>query len=250
LVGLFRPRRRAPDVAAWQATLALPVFAGLGEAERQQLHALTEQLLADKTFSGAAGIAVDAAMASRIAAFAALPVLEIGLAAYADFREIVVYPGEFLYEGEEVDEIGVVHPVRHARSGEAMHGGPLVLSWEDVLASGQGDGYNVVIHEFAHKLDMKTGVVDGLPRLPPDMAVAEWAAVWRAAFIDLRARAERGEEGEIDPYAGEDAAECFAVMSEYFFEVPDVLKASYPAVYAQLRRFYRQDPQARMEPLS
>ena len=245
-MALFRPRR-TPDAATWQAVLALPVLAGLGEAERRRLHVLTEDVLTDKHFSGAAGIEVDTVMATRIAAFAALPALEIGLAAYADFREIIVYPGEFIYEGEEVDEIGVVHPVRHARSGEAMHGGPVVLSWEDVLASGQGEGYNVVIHEFVHKLDIKTGAVDGLPRLPADMSVTDWAAAWQAAYADLRARSERGEEGAIDPYAGEDAAECFAVLSEYFFEAPAVLRASYPAVYAQLCSFYRQNPQARME---
>jgi Mlc titration factor MtfA (ptsG expression regulator) len=52
----------------------------------------------------------------------------------------------------------------------------------------------------------------------------------------------RGEETDIDPYAAEHPSEFFAVASEVFFEAPDLLRAEYPAVYAQLRLFYRQDP--------
>ncbi len=238
------------DEDAWADVLSLPLFAGLDEGEGEKLRELVRKLLADKTFSGAGGAEVDDYMRTAIAAFAALPVLHLGYEGYRGWHEIVVYPGEFLHEGNETDEAGVVHHIRHVRSGEAMYGGPLVLSWDDVAASGGGEGYNVVIHEFAHKLDMRNGHVDGLPVLHSGVNVAEWSTAFAAAYADFCRRVEAGEDPEIDPYAAESPAEFFAVLTEYFFEWPEALHAAYPAVYEQLRRFYRQDPLLRMEPLA
>ncbi len=247
-----RPGPRRLDESAWAEVCQAPVFAGLSDDGFSRLRELATQLLLDKTFSGAAGTEVDDAMATVIAAFAALPVLNLGYAPYRGWNEIIVYPAEFIHEGEEIDEAGIVHHIRHARSGEAMEGGPMVLSWDDVLASGGGEGYNVVIHEFAHKLDMHAGGVNGRPALHAGMSAEAWATAWNAAFAELGRRA--GADGadavdadEIDPYAAESPAECFAVLSEYFFEAPDVLNAHYPAVYEQLRLYYRQDPLARIE---
>lgn len=247
LRSLFGRTPPALDEVAWREVLALPVFHGLTPSEVERLRARALAILADKTFSGAAGAEVDAAMRTAIAAFAALPVLELNPRAYGDWREVVVYPGEFIHEGHETDAAGVVHHVRHVRSGEAMEGGPLVLSWDDVTASGGGEGYNVVIHEFAHKLDMANGAVDGLPPLHADMRVVDWSAAFTAAYDDLCRRVDADAATEIDPYAAESPAEFFAVVTEYFFEWPQALNAAYPAVYAQLRRYFRQDPLQRQE---
>lgn len=236
----------ALDEATWQAVMGLPLFDGLDVAERARLHELATQLLADKAFSGAGGIEVDDGMATAIAAFAVLPVLNIGYEGYEGWREIVVYPGEFIYEGEHMDEDGIVHHVRDVRSGEAMQGGPMVLSWEDVEHSGQGEGFNVVIHEFAHKLDMVNGDANGRPPLHTGMIPEDWARDFQTAFDDLCRRVDAGEDTVIDPYAAESPAEFFAVLSEYFFEVPDLLQQAYPAVYEQLVSFYRQNPLARL----
>ncbi len=247
LKSLFGGPPPALDEEAWHDALAQPVFDGLDDDERARLRDLARQILADKDFSGAGGAEVDDYMRTAIAAFAALPVLNLDADAYAGWREIVIYPAEFIHEGHETDEIGVVHHVRHVRSGEAMYGGPLVLSWDDVAASGGGEGYNVVIHEFAHKLDMRNGAVDGLPPLPAGMRVAEWSAAFSAAYEDFTRRVERGEETAIDPYAAENPAEFFAVLTECFFEWPEAVREAYPAVYDQLARFYRQDPFKRLE---
>lgn len=236
------------DEAAWRAVLELPLFDGLDAAERQRLRNRVIGLLADKAFSGAGGLEMTGAMATTIAAFAALQVLNLGEDWYAGWTEIVVYPGEFVYEGEQMDETGVVHHVRHARSGEAMERGPLVLSWQDVAWSGRGGGFNVVIHEFAHKLDMRNGSANGRPPLHAGMDSDDWARILQAAYDDLCRRVDRNEETLIDPYASENPAEFFAVLSEYFFEAPDVLHKACPAVYAQLAQFYRQDTLARLSP--
>lgn len=237
----------AVSEADWRQALSPPLFAGLTAEERERLLDLARHLVADKTFSGAAGLQVDGQMAATIAAQAALPILKLGEGWYAGWQEIVVYPGEFVPERDEVDEAGVVHRVHRPMSGEAWQGGPLVLSWGDVEESGHCEGYNVVIHEFAHKLDMMNGAVDGLPRLASTAAVEAWAAAFSPAYEDFCRRVDAGEPTELDPYASESPAEFFAVLSEYFFEWPEPLQAAYPAVYEQMQRFYRQDPLARLK---
>lgn len=236
----------------WQeavsSTLALPLFFGLSEAENASLRGLAEQLLADKTLSPVSGARLDASARAAIALQAALPILNLGYPAYQGWREIILYPAEFVPDREVTDDFGIVHRVRHPLSGEAWEGGPLVLSLDDVAASGHCQGYNVVIHEFAHKLDMRNGAVDGLPALHSGMSVETWAAVFNAAYEDFCRRVDADAETEIDPYASENPAEFFAVLSEYFFEAPDVLFADYPAVYEQMRLYFRQDPLTRLAP--
>lgn len=234
------------DGQAWTAVMDAPVFDGLTEDERTRLHELALQLLADKAFSGAGGLEVDNAMATVISAFAVLPVMNLGYDWYDDWREIVIYPAEYVFEGEQMDANGIVHRVHHVRSGEAMQGGPMVLSWQDIENSGRGEGFNVVIHEFAHKLDMKNGHANGRPPLHSGMDPEIWAHDFQAAYDDLCRRADSGESTPINPYATENPAEFFAVLSEYFFEMPDVLQQEYPAVYEQFAQFYRQQPLQRL----
>ncbi len=139
----------------------------------------------------------------------------------------------------------------------------MILSYEDVALAADAEarvaGYNVVIHEFAHKLDMRNGDPNGFPPLHAGMGAKEWKAAFKAAYEDFCGKvdaAERLTERRmqaaldrlpIDPYAAESAGEFFAVASEAFFETPELLAPAYPAVYEQLRLFYRQDPRARLK---
>lgn len=250
LKALFGRSASLPDPGAsdWAAALDLPIFQGLSAAERRRLGQLAEQLLDGKTFSPVAGAEPSGADIAAIAAQAALPVLNLGTSWYEGWNEVVLYPAEFAHEADEMDEIGVVHRVRHVRSGEAWEGGPLVLSLDSVRMSGWQEGYNVVIHEFAHKLDMNSGSVNGFPPLHANMNREAWSTHFGMAYRDLCRRLDALEEladSEIDPYAAESPAEFFAVMSEYFFEWPELVVRNYPAVYDQLRLFYRQDPMRR-----
>ena len=142
------------------------------------------------------------------------------------------------------DEDGVVHTGDDVLSGEAWEQGPVVLAWSEIEASGRGEGFNVVVHEFVHKLDMLGGEADGVPPLHGDMRVPEWVAAFDAAYDDLCDQLERGEEPWLDPYAAEDPAEFFAVCAEMFFDVPQRFRAEYPDVYDQLKRYFKQDPAA------
>jgi len=198
--------------------------------------------LAEKSFSGAHGLPVTDAMRVSVAVQACLPVLELGLDAYAGWSGIVVYPGDFRVHVAETDDAGVVHEFDDERAGESWPGGPVILSWD---AARHAPDMNVVIHEFAHKLDMANGEADGVPRLHAGMDRAAWAHAFRTAYQGFCDALERGRETWLDPYAAESPGEFFAVMSEMFFTEAAEARRRYPDVYDQLRRFYRQDPAAR-----
>jgi Mlc titration factor MtfA (ptsG expression regulator) len=242
-------RQRAADrmqvaPAQWaRIEQSLPFLDFLPAPDRPRLRRLALEFLADKQIHGAGGMNVTDDMLLSIALQACLPILHIGLEAYADWVGIVVYPGDFVIPRSVVDEDGVVHEYDDEVLGEAWEGGPVLLSWFD--GATQPAGINVVIHEFAHKLDMGNGEVDGYPALPADMSATDWAAAFQPAFDDFCRRVDGGEDTLLDPYGAEHPAEFFAVMSEAFFETPGLLKSEYPAVYTQLSMFYRQDPAAR-----
>ena len=238
------PTRPAVDAAQWRRVEAtLPFLDHLTAADRARLREMALAFLASKQFHGAQGLALDDDMLLAIALQACLPVLHIGLQAYDGWVGVIVYPGDFLIPRRIVDEAGVLHEYEDEVLGEAWEGGPVLLSWfadEDAPA-----GVNVVIHEFAHKLDMENGGVDGLPRLRPGMSRRAWAEAFGKAYEDFCAEVDRGADTEIDPYGAEHPGEFFAVVSEAFFETPLVLKRRFPAVYAQLCLFYGLDPGAR-----
>lgn len=217
-------------------------MAGLDDDERARLRGLSEAFLAEKQFSPAGDLQLTDECCLSITLQACLLILNLGLPAYRGWLEIVVYPHEFVVPRTEVDESGVVHEYRDRASGEAWEGGPLLISWDDVQMS--GDGYNVVIHEFAHKLDMQNGEVDGIPELHSGIGVDEWRRILQDAYADFCNRVELGtaDQAGFDPYASEDQGEFFAVMSETYFEAPELLFSSYPEFYRLLCRYYKQNP--------
>ncbi|MFN3883515.1 MAG: zinc-dependent peptidase [Rhodocyclaceae bacterium] len=219
---------------------ALPFLDRLNAEERQRLREMARAFIAEKEWSAAAGLTLTPAIQLSIALQACLPILELGLDWYHGWVGIVVYPGDFVIPRQFVDEDGIVHEYDDAVLGEAWEGGPVLLSWFDDPA--EPGEVSIVIHEFAHKLDMTNGAVDGLPRLHAGMSAQDWRDAFQPAYEDFCRRVDAGEDTAIDPYAAEHPSEFFAVVSEVFFEAPELLMAEYPAVYAQLRLFYRQDP--------
>ncbi len=215
---------------------------GLSAAEHDRLREYVTLFLHAKQVSGAHGLTVTDEMHVLIAAQACILILNLDLDYYEGWVEIIVYPGEFVRDYEYVDEDGVAHHARESVSGESWLGGPVILSWEDVEAAGIGAGYNVVIHEFAHKLDMLNGDANGFPPLHPDMSRQEWSEVFSRAYADFCTRVDADEAVPVDSYAAENPAEFFAVMTEAFFETPLAVQTHYSAVYNQLTLFYRQDP--------
>ncbi len=252
----------------WEATLAmLPFVARLSVAECTTLRSLACRLLETKQMAGAGGLELTAAIQVNIAVQACLPVLNLGLEWYRGWSSIVVYPDEFLVPRTVTDDAGVMHEYSEPLSGEAWHGGPLLLSWADAQRATTEGGlpYSVVIHEFAHKIDLLDGDADGIPPFAAALHVGlradHWSSILSETYERFVAELELIEmelPAGIDPdspeadahyarlpldaYAGDDAAEFFAVSSETFFVDPARLQQAFPDWYQQLAAFYRQDP--------
>ena len=256
----WRDRRAAaaaPPIphALWQATLAAyPFLAALAPGDTALLRRLAGRFLATKQFTGAHGLVVSDAMALAVAAQACLPLvgwarrLDVrrALAAYDDFVGIVLHAGdEMRARRESTDAAGVVHRYDELLVGEAMERGPITLAWRAVTdAATQADtGFNVVIHEFAHKLDLRDGMADGCPPLPRGFlgatstaaARARWLRVLQPAFEAHRERCIRAERfGDappwLDAYAATSPAEFFAVACEGYFVQRNALAAELPTL--------------------
>ena len=252
------------DAALWSAVIGgLPFLGYLDQAELARLRDMALVFLAEKEMHGAHGLVLADDVRLAIALQACLPALNLGLDLYEGWIGIVVHPGEFRVRRAEVDDAGVVHEWEDGLAGESWPGGPVVLSWNDVRLGEAG--YNVVIHEFAHKIDMLNGDADGYPFAHSGMDAQTWHAVLEASYRRFCAAVERGarqtsrrqdesvaidEQGRelpFDPYAAEDPAEFFAVMSEEFFTDPLSLREAFPELYRELALFYRQDPAPRLD---
>lgn len=237
-------RRPIPD-PLWQLTLARFPFLALRSAE--DLLALREMstlFLAEKEFNGARDLVVSDEMAVAIAAQACLPALKLGLHWLDRFVGIVVHEDAVVARREMEDEDGIVHAWDEELSGEAMSGGPVMLAWRDVDEAGESAevGYNVVVHEFAHVIDMRGGVTAGLETVDPQSERGQWLQALADEYEQFAERIDREEETFLDPYGAEALEEFFAVAAEAFFVAAFEFKAEQPRVYDLLRTFFRQDP--------
>jgi hypothetical protein len=238
-------RRRAIPDDLWKRTLVrYPFLQRRDPADAAELRRLTSLFLDRKEFVCTGSLQLTNALAVAIAAQAALPVLRLGIERYDGFVGLVVHPEPVVARREHADDDGVVHAYEEPLAGEAMAGGPVMLVWPDVRRAGQSapQGYNVVIHEFAHVLDMADGLADGVPLLPPSIDRGGWCAMLDREYQTFAARVEREEETALDPYAASAVEEFFAVASESFFVDPARMRAEHAALYGQFRNFYRQDP--------
>ena len=162
---------------------------------------------------------------------------------FPGFTSILVYPDT--YVAKQVSHDGSLESIQDShRAGESWFRGPIVLSWGDTLRGSLNakDGHNVVIHEFAHKLDEQNGSMDGLPILREHSHYSDWASVLREEFDSLKYRSQRGKNSVMDEYGTISPPEFFAVATESFFEKPKQMKKKLPDLYEQLSRFYNTDP--------
>ncbi|MEX0734535.1 MAG: M90 family metallopeptidase [Steroidobacteraceae bacterium] len=234
--------------AAENALLARhwPGYARVPQALVPRLDALTAVFLGEKEFVGCRGLAITPAIRLVVAAQACLLVLGRDRPPYELVRSVLIYPSQFVVAEKWHDEDGVVTEEERVLSGQAWDVSRILLSWEDVENAGDDDGgaYNVVIHEFAHYLDLEAGGADGTPQLDSAADRRRWSAVLASEFERLQDSVERGEETFLDDYAAQDEAEFFAVASEAFFEQPREFARRLPALYGELRGYYRLDPAA------
>jgi Mlc titration factor MtfA (ptsG expression regulator) len=243
--------------SVWDACAAqMPFLSALPPSALERLFDLADEFAARKDFSGAQGFEITDAVRAAIALQACLPILRLGLSAYDDFIEVIVYPDRFIAPRAQVDVSGVVHESVEELSGETMPGGPVVLAWPDVDPAMGAPGLSVVIHEFAHKLDMLDGEADGAPPLP-GRAKDRWTECLDQAYerfcemlgeveasipIDIDPESEAADQYyallPLDAYAATDHAEFFAVASEAFFTMPEAIQSIFPHLYAMFSDYF------------
>ena len=228
----------------WQSvTRRVLVLRGLDAVQMAHLRELATWFLYSKSITGAQGLNVTLPMRVAVAAQACLLILNLDIDCFDNWVEVILYPGAFRVNHEQVDAIGLVHDEASVLTGEAWLRGPVILSWDDVERDTYhpNPGRNVVLHEFAHKLDGLNGVANGLPPLRRGMSRKKWAEDFSAAYDALVSQVAAEKSACINPYAATSPAEFFAVVSEYFFTAPDILKNCCPGVHRQLTLFYRQE---------
>jgi len=239
-------RRAIPD-DLWELTLArMPFLARLTELERTELRRLCSLFLDQKQFTGVRGFHVSDDVAVTVAAQACLPVLKLGLGLYGGFVQIVMHQDEVVAQRSVVDEDGIVHEYDESLTGEAMGGGPVMLTWADVRDAAESAdwGYNVVIHEFAHVIDMADGEADGVPPLPDLAARERWIEVIDEAYSEFCDLVDSGADTVVDPYGANSVEEFFAVAVEAFFVTAPAFQREMPELYRLLADYFRQDPAA------
>jgi len=227
----------------WQSvTRRVLVLRGLDAVQMAHLREMATWFLDRKSITGAQGLEATPSMRVAVAAQACLLILNLGVEHFDGWVEVILYPGAFRVKHAQMDAIGLVRNEASVLTGESWLRGPVILSWDDVERDTYRfqAGHNVVLHEFAHKLDGLTGVTNGMPPLRHGMSRKRWAEVMSEAYDALCLQVAAGETGFINPYAATSPAEFFAVLSEYFFTAPDILKNCCPGVHKQLTLFYRQ----------
>jgi Mlc titration factor MtfA (ptsG expression regulator) len=219
------------------------LYSRLPDAERQQLHGHVNVFLEEKRFLGVAGQEITPEVAVTIAGTACLLLLNRESSYFPGFSSILVYPDT--YEADQVDYDGVVETrKRSKRAGESWHRGPIVLTWSNVLQGSidAGDGYNVVLHEFAHKLDEENNGTNGQPILHVAGHYREWAEVLGREYRSFADRVSHRKNKVMDEYGLTSPPEFFAVATESFFEKAKAMQRRLPELYEQLKKYYAVDP--------
>jgi MtfA peptidase len=232
--------------ASWRDRLAVrwPTWATLSGDEQHRLEGLIVAFIAQARWEAANGFAITDDMQLVIAAQACLLVLELDLDLYRRVESIIVHPRTVVLHGARSVGSGMVADGPLAISGQAHHqAGPVLIVWSTAAFEARHSqvGTNVVYHEFAHKIDMVDGVLDGTPPIDDHVLRARWVEVCTAEFANLR----RGRPSVLRDYAATDPGEFFAVATEQFFTQPVALRYGNGALYEVLQGFYRQDPAAR-----
>lgn len=236
-----------PDIP-WEKALAIPVLANLSVDEQLKLAQMADRFLQQKRLVTLQGFELDTLQSARIALLFCLPVLELGIELLDGFHEVLIYPTPFVVDDEWEDDIGLVHNQQMVQSGQSWQQGPIILNWLDIQDSFDASGFNLIVHEVAHKLDTRNDDrASGIPLISL-REVAGWEHDLHAAMDNIQDEIDLvgKSAASIDAYAATDPAECFAVLSEYFFSAPELFAPRFPALWQRFCHFYQQDPLQRL----
>ena len=256
-MGIFHPfrdhRRKGiveePFPSEWAKIIDVyvPYCRMLNASERARLWNLIKVFMAEKNFEGCSGMVVSDEIKLTIAAQACLLLINLRHDYYEKLVSILVYPQGFTFEQREYGASGTITEEQIPVSGLSTSIGSIALSWPDTAGGARrpDDGVNVVLHEFAHQLDLLDSAMDGAPVLNTRSMYGEWAKVLGNEFERLRSEVAQDIPSLINSYGATKPAEFFAVVTELFFEKPCELLREHPALYEEFKQYYGQDPVTR-----
>ncbi|QDT66361.1 Protein MtfA [Calycomorphotria hydatis] len=233
-----------PDSPEWEPILAenVPILRVLNADQQALLRRKMRVMLAEKSWEAIKGFAVTEEMIITVAAQACFITLSFPDELFDNVKSIIFFPEEYDRPTSGLERRGLIATKRtDVRYGEAMLGGPVCLSWQDVLRGGQNphDGVNLVFHEFAHVLDMADQSVDGVPSNYGIDNLDKWEVSMQQEYRQHVSRVRRGRPILINPYGATDPAEFLAVGTEVYFERGPAMKEHLPKLYELFERFYR-----------
>lgn len=208
------------------------------------MEGLIQAFVFDIRWEAAKDFELTESMQVLIAAQACLLILELDADSYRGVGSIIVHPSAVVLTGPRSTGNGMVSSEPYRIDGQAHFGGPVIVSWDAVASDARHPirGHNVVYHEFAHKLDMLDGTIDGTPPLVIGDARTRWIEVCGREYKAIR---NGTSGGLLRDYGGTDPGEFFAVATEMFFSRPVELFSQKQDLYEVLADFYRQDPASR-----
>lgn len=238
----------APFPAGWRDLLAghVAFYQGLAEADKTRFEQAMQLFLARTRLTGIQ-TEVDDLTRVLVAAAAVIPVFGFPGWEYPTLHEVLIVPDAWQLETRPDQEVQslqgtLLGSVQGFQTSQYMRLSRAALVQGFANAE---DRHNVGVHEFAHLVDEADGQIDGVPSavLPPALRGA-WAEVLHRELAAVRA----GHAPDIDPYAGTNEAEFFAVVNEYFFERPEKLQAHHPALFDLLTQALHQHPEQALHP--
>jgi Mlc titration factor MtfA (ptsG expression regulator) len=249
----IRNRRRRklleqPFPHSWERHLLRNVhhYAELSPEAQTKLRDDLRIFIDSKYWESVDGLELTDEMKVTIAAQACLLTLNMDEHDYfRGVRTIILFPYPFFNRHRAHGPGGVVSE-GGVNTGQAWFRGPVILSWAQALAGARNmtDGRNVVLHEFAHALDMMDGLVNGTPPLEGSVG-QRWFDVMTEEYRLLIEQSGRGQATLLDQYGATNVGEFFAVATECFFEKGRAMQRQHPRLYEVLKAYYRQDTAAR-----
>jgi Mlc titration factor MtfA (ptsG expression regulator) len=220
----------------------------LTEEEQAKLRDDLRVLVAEKEWEGCGGLTITDEVKVTVAAQVALLVLGMEAHYFDRVVSVLVYPRRVQIPHYEAIGSGVALEGQRTIDGLAQYRGPVLLSWQEALEEGRDPEAraNLVLHEFAHQLDMEDGEVNGTPLLTDRDLDRRWQEVMTEEYERLCDDVDEGLATLLDPYGATDAGEFFAVATECFFTRPRPLRRRHRELYEVFRDYYRQDPAKRV----
>lgn len=171
-----------------------------------------------------------------VASSGVIPIFGFPQWTYKNLNEVLLYPnsfnGQYETKGEDRNIAGMV--------GWGAMNRTMILSRNSLYEGFENDHTksNVGIHEFVHLIDKSDGSVDGVPEIIMEKNYTiPWLKMIHEEINDIRKR-----DSDINPYGAVNEGEFFSVVSEYFFNQPELLERKHPELYKTLTKIFHQNP--------